>query len=66
MGTFEARKSGSIDAMSSLLILCSSLANWLSVRLRTKWLWVRIALLSLRYRQKNMINHSVSAIDISR
>ena len=51
MGTFEATRSGSIVAMSSLLILCSSLANWLSVRLRTKWLSVRIALLSLRYRQ---------------
>ena len=25
-----------------------SLAKWLSVRLRTKWLWVRIPLLSLR------------------
>ena len=26
----------------------ASLAKWLSVRLRTKWLWVRIALLSLK------------------
>ena len=25
-----------------------SLAKWLSVRLRTKWLWVRISLLSLK------------------
>ena len=26
----------------------ASLAKWLSVRLRTKWLWVRISLLSLK------------------
>ena len=26
----------------------ASLAKWLSVRLRTKWLWVRIPLLSLK------------------
>ena len=26
----------------------ASLAKWLSIRLRTKWLWVRIPLLSLK------------------
>ena len=26
----------------------ASLAKWFSVRLRTKWLWVRITLLSLK------------------
>ena len=26
----------------------ASLAKWLSVRLRTKWLWIRIRLLSLK------------------
>ena len=33
---------------SSKLNHLASLAKWLSVRLRTKWLWVRITLLSLK------------------
>ena len=33
---------------SGLFLKKASLAKWLSVRLRTKWLWVRILLLSLK------------------
>ena len=38
--------------MNLLAIVClnakASLAKWLSVRLRTKWLWVQITLFSLK------------------
>ena len=34
--------------VKELLKRTSALAKWLSVRLRTKWLWVRIPLLSLK------------------
>ena len=33
---------------SSILAILASLAEWLSVRLETKWLWVQIPLLSLK------------------
>ena len=34
---------------SGLMSKMASLTKWLSVRLRTKWLWVRIPLLSLKF-----------------
>ena len=39
-----------------------SLAKWLSVHLRTKWLWVRVPLQSLKYFIKilKQINHAVT------
>ena len=37
-----------------------SLAKWLSVRLRTKWLWVRVPLQSLKYLIKTLIDHALT------
>ena len=57
------------DKYSQQLNHLASLAKWLSVRLRTKWLWVRIPLLSQRksktnienhyYKRKNMLNYLI-------
>ena len=37
--------------------LIESLAKWLSVRLGSKWLWVRVPLQSLKYFIKALIDH---------
>ena len=38
-----------VDFLVAKDFLKASLAKWLSVRLRIKWLWVRISLLSLKH-----------------
>ena len=39
-----------IYGKSSFVVSLADLAKWLSVRLRTKWLWVRILFLSLKHK----------------
>ena len=45
---FQRRRSFNVVSTFKWQQPLASLAKWLSIRLRTKWLWVRISLLSLK------------------
>ena len=46
------------EVLTTQLNHLASLAKWLSVRLRTKWLWVEIMLLSLKLQIWRMLQAS--------
>ena len=56
--SWKSKNNNYSDSKIILIILKTSLAKWMSVPVLTKWLWVRIPLLSTCMWHNNIISHT--------